>query len=397
MKNSTLIAGLVAIFFTPTCRATEIESVSGACVKLAVRTLDYQSECKPNFLRTHHPDGRDGFIFSTGKVTVSFSGFRNTSIDDGWITKMQIDRVVHMKDSQPTPLQGVGVCSFGRKKVGEAYPVKCQVDTQEGHFSATFIADAENLVVKPERLISATTNPTDTQEQPRWRWSSRRREVLYGVPETDALVRIKCIGNGKYNFQTGSPSDKMNSYKNKILKLFADGKEEAVPYTVVNGDGDELIFPVTGSSLSLSRLVENGDFGIKTPSGERITIDGSEAAVHVRKLKLACGNNDKTSSVAKLDQRQDNNSGWWVVLSTGSDSPHRHENGGDWVDRIARKCGIRTFNDFSAKFVGFKPGYNVFVLLGSPYGSKQLADKNRELVKQCFPGSYVKFGQYLGE
>lgn len=397
MRNISLIIGLLSTFYATACNATELESISGSCVKFAVRTMDYRTECKPTLLRTHHPDGRDGFIFSTGSVTVSFSGFRNTSIDDGWMTKMQIDRIVHMKDSQPTPLHAVGGCTFGRKKPGEVYPVKCQADTQEGHFSASFIADIENLNVKPEYNVSTTNNSIDNDPQPMWTWSSRRREVSYGIPETDALIKIKCTDTGKYTFQTGAPSSKMNSYKSKFLKLVAENKEETVPYTVIDRDGDELVFPVAESSLSLSRLSENGDFGIRTPSGEHINIDGSEAAEHIRKLRLSCNRSGKISTALPLDQRRNNNDGWWVVLSTGSDSPNRRDNGGDLVDRTAKRCGIRTFNDLSEKFRGFKPGYNVFVLLGSPYGSKEVAEKNREIIKMCFPDSYIKFGQYLGE
>lgn len=88
--------------------------------------------------------------------------------------------------------------------------------------------------------------------------------------------------------------------------------------------------------------------------------------------------------------------GWWVVVAAYPlDPPARQSADAQRVEAAARRCGARTFNDESAKFRGFRPGVNVFVI--GAFASRDLADAKARAVQPCFPGAYVKFGEHLGE
>lgn len=90
--------------------------------------------------------------------------------------------------------------------------------------------------------------------------------------------------------------------------------------------------------------------------------------------------------------------GWWIVLASyPNNPPERMSDDIQVVERQARPCSIKTFNDWSAKFVGFAPGYMVFVKANSPFKSKAAADVELHRVHGCFPDAYLKHARYLGE
>lgn len=85
--------------------------------------------------------------------------------------------------------------------------------------------------------------------------------------------------------------------------------------------------------------------------------------------------------------------GYWVVVgnlpeNTADLAAH------DTIEANARKCGFKTFNDFSLKF-GFKPGYESFVL--GAYATRGEAKAVLASVQRCVPDAYIKRGAYLGE
>jgi hypothetical protein len=102
-----------------------------------------------------------------------------------------------------------------------------------------------------------------------------------------------------------------------------------------------------------------------------------------------------TVSCTKLASSEQLNSGWWVVVASFPEPDERSAHAYDWVKAAAASCGVRTFNDFSAKFLGFQPGYNVFVV--GAFASRRRADGVKNSIEKCFPGAYVKYGKYLGE
>ncbi len=88
--------------------------------------------------------------------------------------------------------------------------------------------------------------------------------------------------------------------------------------------------------------------------------------------------------------------GWWVIVASFPTEPYqRMQSDSEAVRAAAARCGVKTFNDFSGKFRGFAPGYNVFVL--GAYPSKTHANDIANAVRRCFEGAYVKYGEYLGE
>jgi SPOR domain len=89
-------------------------------------------------------------------------------------------------------------------------------------------------------------------------------------------------------------------------------------------------------------------------------------------------------------------SGWWVVIASFSaENTSAMAAEFEQVNAAAARCGLRAFNDFSAKFRGFRPGYNVFVI--GPYPSHSDANNALATAKRCIPAAYVKYGEYLGE
>lgn len=63
--------------------------------------------------------------------------------------------------------------------------------------------------------------------------------------------------------------------------------------------------------------------------------------------------------------------------------------------KAAKRCGVETFGDFSAKFQGFAPDLYVSVI--DVNGSRTKAEAALAKVRPCVPGAYLKQGTYAGE
>jgi hypothetical protein len=88
--------------------------------------------------------------------------------------------------------------------------------------------------------------------------------------------------------------------------------------------------------------------------------------------------------------------GWWVVVGSFSvNRPEEMSAERESITTAVGRCGLQTFNDFSAKFRGFAPGFNVFLV--GPYASRVEADQIVILARRCIPDAYVKYGEYAGE
>lgn len=89
--------------------------------------------------------------------------------------------------------------------------------------------------------------------------------------------------------------------------------------------------------------------------------------------------------------------GWWVVLGSfpNYDFSVSREEDVEIARARAARCGIDPFNDFSNKFLGFAPGYDV-VAVGA-FADPKTARAVLRRVRACIPDAYVKFGRHLGE
>ena len=83
-------------------------------------------------------------------------------------------------------------------------------------------------------------------------------------------------------------------------------------------------------------------------------------------------------------------SGWWVVLAAVPADEDVQE-----TVRAMEDCGLRPFNDFSSKFAGFAPGFQVVV--DGAYATRSEAESVMVTASRCVPGAYVKWAHYLGE
>ena len=89
---------------------------------------------------------------------------------------------------------------------------------------------------------------------------------------------------------------------------------------------------------------------------------------------------------------------WWIILANfkicGSEACNSREHRAQ-IERQAQKCQFKIFNDFSMKFSGFSPGYEVYVV--DEVFTKHKAQIALKNVKNCFPNAYIKHGIYIGE
>ena len=90
--------------------------------------------------------------------------------------------------------------------------------------------------------------------------------------------------------------------------------------------------------------------------------------------------------------------GWWIILANfkicGSEACNSREHRAQ-IERQADKCHLKIFNDFSMKFSGFSPGYEVYVV--DEVFTKLKARIALKNVRNCFPDAYIKYGHYSGE
>src|SRR5262245_44649820 len=92
--------------------------------------------------------------------------------------------------------------------------------------------------------------------------------------------------------------------------------------------------------------------------------------------------------------------GWWIILGSfdvgqGESAATLIASGVRQASGAAQRCGMGAFNDFSAKFRGFAPGYVVVVI--GPFSDKAEAARSRQRVNGCVSGTYVKYAQHLAE
>jgi hypothetical protein len=89
--------------------------------------------------------------------------------------------------------------------------------------------------------------------------------------------------------------------------------------------------------------------------------------------------------------------GYWVVLGAfaNPDLSAAHDEDIKRLRRRAARCKVHPFNDFSNKFQGFAPGFDV-VAVGA-YKTREAAQSVLHRVNACIPDAYIKFGKHLGE
>jgi hypothetical protein len=63
--------------------------------------------------------------------------------------------------------------------------------------------------------------------------------------------------------------------------------------------------------------------------------------------------------------------------------------------RAAKRCGVIAEPDFSGKWTGFAPGFNVAVAGG--YETRREAIRVLKQVRRCVPSAYIRSGSYAGD
>ena len=92
------------------------------------------------------------------------------------------------------------------------------------------------------------------------------------------------------------------------------------------------------------------------------------------------------------------NRGWWVILGnfpTCGMNACGSEIHVQQISRKAARCDLSVYNDFSNKFIGFRGGYEVYVVRGA--FTKPNAQMILAQAKPCFPNAYIKYARYMGE
>lgn len=91
------------------------------------------------------------------------------------------------------------------------------------------------------------------------------------------------------------------------------------------------------------------------------------------------------------------NEGWWIVVSTHQADSSRMGKEVMAAEARGRPCGLTVWNEWSGKFVGFRPGYHVIVLKGEPFAALERAQAIVARARRCYPDAYAKHARYLGE
>ncbi|TXN72707.1 SPOR domain-containing protein [Methylobacterium sp. WL6] len=88
---------------------------------------------------------------------------------------------------------------------------------------------------------------------------------------------------------------------------------------------------------------------------------------------------------------------WWVVAGSfaNADNSNFQATAVSKASAAVRRCGLEPFNDFSMKFYGFRPGYDVVVVGG--YNSRDDANAALAILRPCVPSAFIKAGRHLGE
>ena len=102
------------------------------------------------------------------------------------------------------------------------------------------------------------------------------------------------------------------------------------------------------------------------------------------------------ASISSASAFEELNEGWWIVAGSFRQSGvDRNDQRIKATSQQLTRCGFRPFNDFSDKFAGFSPGYDVVVT--GPYSFRAEAAAVLAHARRCAPASYIKGGRYLGE
>lgn len=275
-------------------------------------------------------------------------------------------------------------------------------------------AALRSLYNVPFRRCGATQSPTLSSPHASLRdaagagtqtmgWRLAGGSAVYGYPESTALAKVTCTRRGILTLQFDDPGEAVRGRGTKVARILADSAFEDAAYKIVSGDGDAINFDIHANGVVATAMATGGTIRVGFPNGRSVPFGGPGLSRSAGKVVATC--RAQTIPIGQFDipaersgpRKPNNNDGWWVVLASGPDTPDRHTNGGLAVDRAAARCGVRTFNDHSGKFIGFREVYSLHVLLGSPFGTRQVAEQALRLATPCFPDAYVRQGTYLGE
>lgn len=206
------------------------------------------------------------------------------------------------------------------------------------------------------------------------------------------------------------------SQSQQIAREKADPTQRRVTYERA-GVGWYVVSGLTGTDIFYRRVVEDGDglirvFEITYPQARKADFDavvtymaqsfGPAADVVVNQPSAAeqPSANVTEPPVSGLPSVKETASeraeGWWIIVGTFPTDPwQRQKIDFERMQSIAASCNLPIFNDLSAKFRGFTPGYNVFAI--GAFESKSIANDNLQQVMICIPDAYVKYGEYMGE
>lgn len=221
----------LAMFLAAGCtpnlaHAVDVTEFAGSCTSFKAGPRDLSRDCRPNMLRNIHPDGRVGFLFASQGRAISFAGPASNRTFDGWMTTQIIDRVIFHDGNDVRPMTAVGRCKYGERKPGEAYPIICDAQTNEGHFEATFIVDAANAHV--QRAPSAA-NPASKYPRLPLRQGEYTRGKCTPSSNDEAAKQEESIG-------VYDVADERPPYQ--FISPMGDGKEGDCKIDRLNVDGN---------------------------------------------------------------------------------------------------------------------------------------------------------------
>jgi curved DNA-binding protein CbpA len=155
---------------------------------------------------------------------------------------------------------------------------------------------------------------------------------------------------------------------------------------------------------SSARELVDGSLGQPTPAEAPSLQSSALAGLASSDLTLDPANEtitpQRSLSQATNKAQGGSGAGWWVILGSinvgeADSTTPLIESSVRRASNAAHRCGMGAFNDFSAKFRGFAPGYMVVVI--GPFADKVDAARSQQQVNRCVSRTYVKYAQHFGE
>lgn len=145
MKPLLTLTLPLLLIATPSLAQT-IMTLTGTCQKAVIGKHDMSKFCGTRLLNTSYPDGRVGFYFTVGDLSLMFTGIDQPNptpnSDETKIDEVSLSKGMSFGDQRPQ--KATGKCTFGNP-YGHKVKIRCLGKVASGEqFDAVFLTDGRD-------------------------------------------------------------------------------------------------------------------------------------------------------------------------------------------------------------------------------------------------------------